>query len=70
VIARGNGFDRNEMNPCAGSGNGIIPDTADAAAKAKLETAAGKARDGIATNDVAAAKADASAAADIPKGLK
>src|ERR1700741_3776045 len=25
----GNGFDSHEMNPCAGSGNGIIPDTAD-----------------------------------------
>src|ERR1700754_954035 len=40
----GNGFDSHEMNPCAGSGDGIIPDTADAAAKAKLEGAAAKAR--------------------------
>lgn len=66
----GNGFDRNEMNPCAGSGNGIIPDTPDAARRAKLETAAAKAREGLATDDMAKAKADATFAANVLKGLK
>ena len=66
----GNGFEAHEMNPCVGSGNGIIPDTADAAAKAKLEAAAGKARDGIATDDVATAKADATFVANVLNGLK
>src|SRR5262249_3883017 len=50
----GNGFDAKQMNPCAGSGNGIIPDEADAKAKAVLETAAQKARDGLATDDMTA----------------
>jgi hypothetical protein len=64
----GNGFDARQMNPCAGSGNGIIPDTADAAAKTKLEGAAAKARDGLATNDMA--KADATAVATVLKAMK
>lgn len=66
----GNGFDKAQMNPCAGSGNGIIPDDSDAAAKTTLETAAAKARDGVATDDLAAAKADADAVAAALKGLK
>jgi len=66
----GNGFDSKEMNPCAGSGNGIIPDEKDAAAKTALEGAAAKARDGLATDDVAKAKADANAVANVLKGLK
>lgn len=66
----GNGFDSREMNPCTGSGNGIIPDTTDAAAKARLEGAAAKARDGLATNDMAKAKADATAVADVLKAMK
>jgi len=66
----GNGFDATQMNPCAGSGNGIVPDTADAAAKAKLEGAAAKARDGLATNDMTKAKADAAAVANVLKAMK
>ena len=66
----GNGFDSKQMNPCAGSGNGIIPDESDAAAKATLEGAAAKARDGLATDDLAKAKADAGAVAEALKGLK
>lgn len=66
----GNGFDAKQMNPCAGSGNGIIPDETDGGAKAALATAAAKARDGLATNDLAAAKADAAAVVDTLKGLK
>jgi len=66
----GNGFDSKEMNPCAGSGNGIIPDEGDASAKAALEGAAAKARDGLATDDMTKAKADATAVANVLKGLK
>jgi hypothetical protein len=56
----GNGFDAKEINPCAHSGNGIIPDTTDAAKKAAFETAAARARAGIAETDLAAAKKIAS----------
>lgn len=66
----GQGFDSKQMNPCAGSGNGIIPDESDAAAKTALEGAAAKARDGLATDDMAKAKADATAVAGVLKGLK
>lgn len=66
----GQGFDSKEMNPCAGAGNGIIPDETSAAAKSALEGAAAKARDGLATDDMTRAKADATAVADVLKGLK
>ncbi|MBV9992095.1 MAG: hypothetical protein JOZ72_12485 [Alphaproteobacteria bacterium] len=66
----GNGFDSKEMNPCAGSGSGIIPDESDAAARTALEGAAAEARDGLASDDLAKAKADAGAVAGALKGLK
>ena len=66
----GNGFDPKQLNPCAHSGNGAIPDTRDAAKKASLESAASKARDGIATSDPKTAKANATAAASLLKGGK
>jgi hypothetical protein len=55
----GNGFDAKQMNPCAQSGKGAIPDTSDAKKKAALEAAAAKAREGLASSDMAAAKKDA-----------
>jgi hypothetical protein len=55
----GAGFDAKQMNPCANSGNGAIPDTMDAAKKAKLQAAADKAKAGIAATDMTAAKKDA-----------
>jgi len=62
----GDGFDAMPGNPCAGSG-GAIPQTADAATKAKLQAVAGQARGGIANNDMAAAK---KIATDIQTSLK
>jgi hypothetical protein len=55
----GNGFDAKEMNPCAQAGKGAIPDTTDAKKKAALEAAAAKAREGIASADLATAKKNA-----------
>ena len=56
----GNGFDAKEMNPCAHAGNGAIPDLGPDSAKfAALNTAAAKARDGIAETDLKKAQADA-----------
>jgi hypothetical protein len=66
----GKGFDAKELNPCAQSGKGAIPDTTDAAKKASLEAAAEKVRAGLAANDMKAAKADASAAGSMLKGGK
>lgn len=66
----GNGFDAKQMNPCAESGKGAIPDTSDAGKKASLEKAAAKARDGVAANDMKAARADASATASMLKAGK
>ena len=61
----GQGFDAAPGNPCAAAG-GAIPQTADAATKAKLETAATTARSGIAATDIAVAK---KAATDIQASL-
>ena len=63
----GNGFDASQLNPCANSGKGAIPDTSDAGKKAALEAAAATARKGIASNDAAAAKKDAFDVADMLK---
>jgi hypothetical protein len=63
----GSGFDAKEMNPCANAGNGAIADTADAGKKATLESAAVKAREGIATSDLAAAQKSASDARALLK---
>ncbi|MGZ5927867.1 MAG: hypothetical protein ACXWLX_01520 [Rhizomicrobium sp.] len=58
----GEGFDAKQMNPCAQSGNGAIPDSTDAAKKAKLETAKTQLMQGIAATDLKAAQASATAA--------
>lgn len=58
----GEGFDAKQMNPCAQSGNGAIPDSTDAAKKAKLETAKTQLMQGIAATDLKAAQAAATAA--------
>jgi hypothetical protein len=52
----GSGFDTTNMNPCAKSGNGAIPDENNAATKAKLELAVSIAEAGIASSDDATAK--------------
>jgi hypothetical protein len=66
----GNGFDAKELNPCAQSGHGAIPDTVDAAKKEMLESVAAKARSGIAATDINAARSDASSAASMLKSGK
>jgi hypothetical protein len=74
VGPKGDGFDRTQMNPCVNSGNGIIPDATDPKMIAVFQDAAAKAREGLATNDLATAKADAASAAKLIlatlKGLK
>jgi hypothetical protein len=63
----GDGFDAAPGNPCANAGGGAIPQTADAATKAKLQTAATQAKAGIANSDMAGAK---KTAGDIQAMLK
>jgi hypothetical protein len=58
----GEGFDAKQMNPCAQSGNGAIPDEMDAAKKAKLTSAKTELMQGIAATDLKMAKAAATSA--------
>ncbi|HWA30857.1 MAG TPA: hypothetical protein VG867_07155 [Rhizomicrobium sp.] len=67
VGPNGTGFDAKQVNPCAGRGDGAIPDTTDAAMKAKLETAVDKAKSGIAETSLAAAQKDATELATMLK---
>ncbi|HEY8949096.1 MAG TPA: hypothetical protein VIM56_09465 [Rhizomicrobium sp.] len=67
VGANGKGFDAKQLNPCAHNGNGAIPDTVDAAKKAKLQAAVDKAETGIAATDLATAQ---KAATDTEAMLK
>lgn len=62
VGPQGDGFDAKQMNPCAQSGNGAIPDEMDAAKKAKLTTAKTQLVQGIAATDLKAAQSAASTA--------
>lgn len=65
----GTGFDSKELNPCANSGNGAIPDSASTAQRAKLQSALATANSGLAATDLATAKKDAAEAATALKGL-
>ena len=66
----GKGYDAKQMNPCANSGNGAIPDSADPTKKTALQAAADKAQTGIASSDIATAKAAATATAGMLKTIK
>jgi len=60
----GTGFDEAAGNPCGKAGPGAIPDTADAAVKAKLTTIAASAKAGVGNADLAAAQKAAKDTAD------
>lgn len=70
VGPKGKGFDAKELNPCKEFGNGAIADTTDAAKKKKLEEALGKAKSGLAANDLAAAKGLAAEAEALIKSAQ
>ena len=65
VGPKGDGFDAAAPNPCAASGNGVIPDTADPAKKAKYMEAVAKLKTGLANEDRAAAMQIALDSADM-----
>jgi hypothetical protein len=56
VGPKGQGFDAKEANPCQKLGNGAIPDTTDAALKAKESAALAKAEAGLKSDDLTAAR--------------
>jgi hypothetical protein len=66
VGPKGDGFDSNEMNPCANMGNGAIPDNANDNMMEVLDDAVDKTNSGLETDDVDKAKA---AAASVKKML-
>jgi hypothetical protein len=59
---KGTGFDASQINPCAGRGNGALPDASTAAMKTSLQAAADEASKGIAETNLAIAQADAKSA--------
>jgi hypothetical protein len=67
VGPKGQGFDAKEANPCQALGDGAIPDTTDAAMKAKLTSALAHAQAGLKSTDLAAAQ---KAAAETEAALK
>ena len=60
----GQGYDPSNANPCGKAGNGAIPDSTDAAQKAKLQAAVADAGPGLSTTDLATAQKAAQATAD------
>lgn len=66
----GPGYDGKELNPCANTGSGAIPDSTNASTKASLEAALAKANSGIAATDLASAQKDAAATQAALKSVK
>ena len=66
----GPGFDAKELNPCANTGGGAIPDSTSASTKQTLEAALAKANSGIAATDMATAQKDAASTAAMLKAAK
>jgi hypothetical protein len=66
----GTGFDSKELNPCANTGTGAIPDSTNPQTKQELQAALAKANTGLAANDLSAAQKDASDTAAMLKTVK
>ena len=64
VGPNGKGFDAAAGNPCGKAGAGAIPDSTDAAQKAKLTTIAASAQAGVGNSDLAASQKAAKDTAD------
>jgi hypothetical protein len=61
---KGPDFDATVLNPCADSGNGVIPDSPDAAKNAKYQEVVAKLKAGLAVTDRQAGQQVALDAAD------
>jgi hypothetical protein len=66
----GAGFDSKELNPCANTGNGAIPDSSNPQMKQELEAALAKANSGLASSDLTAAQKDATDTEAMLKAVK
>ncbi len=66
----GAGFDAAAGNPCGKAGNGAIPDSTDAAQKAKLTTIAANAKTAVGSSDLAAVTKAAKSTADAVAAAK
>jgi hypothetical protein len=67
---KGTGFDATQINPCAGRGNGAMPDAADASMKKSLQAAADEASKGVAETNLATAQADAKSTSAMLGAIK
>ena len=65
VGPKGEGFNSAAPNPCAASGSGLIPDTAEADKKDQYQAVAAKLKTGLTTDDRGAAMQIALDAADM-----
>lgn len=70
VGPNGKGFDAAAGNPCGKAGNGAIPDSTDAAQKAKLTTIAATAQAAESNSDLAAVQKTAKETADAVAAAK
>jgi hypothetical protein len=66
----GPGFDPSQLNPCANSGKGAIPDAANDSTKQALQAALAQANSGLAANDLPTAQKDAAGTETTLKGIK
>ena len=66
----GTGFDAKELNPCANSGDGAIPDSTSASTKQALQAALAKAESGLAATDVDAGRKDAASTEAMLEAIK
>jgi hypothetical protein len=67
---KGADFSKSDLNPCANSGNGAIPDSTNPTTTATLQTAVSQAVQGLSAPNLKAAQADASATAATLQAIK
>lgn len=66
----GAGFDPSQLNPCANTGKGAIPDADSESTRQALQAALAKANSGLASNNLATAQKDAAGTEAMLKGIK
>lgn len=70
VGPKGRAFDRKALNPCAGIGNGAIPDATGAAERKALRAAVREARRGLKSHNLKASQKIAAKTASMLKAIK
>jgi hypothetical protein len=67
---KGADYSKKDMNPCANSGSGAIPDSTNPTTTASLQTAVSEAVNGLSAADLKTAQGDASATAATLQAIK